>query len=138
VQLDAKVSEYLAIGLTRAGTAGKRPKAVNANDDVVRAERGGERRQRRGQTMAPAQSSGGGGGGGKRKGARPPRPDATALDGFAAGDSPGSRKQQQQAYAEFETLLAEQNEGRAPRPDLPQPARDTKRAIDFTRLRNMQ
>ena len=68
-------------------------------------------------------------------------------DGFAnlmgtvqvwLGDSPGSRKQQQQAYAEFETLLAERNEGRAPRPDLPQPARDTKRAIDFTRLRNLQ
>ena len=45
---------------------------------------------------------------------------------------------EQQAYAEFETLLTDYSEGRAPRPDLPQPPRDTKKAIDFTRLRNMQ
>ena len=106
-------------------------KAANANDELLSSERGGVRQQPREQTMAPEQQRGGGDGRRKAaaKGLPPPRVGVRrAVD-------------EQQAYAEFETLLTDYSEGRAPRPDLPQPARDTgdtKQAIDFTRLRNMQ
>ena len=106
-------------------------KAANANDELLSSERGGVRQQPREQTMAPEQQRGGGDGRRKAaaKGLPPPR-----VGVRRAAD-------EQQAYAEFETLLTDYSEGRAPRPDLPQPARDTgdtKKAIDFTRLRNMQ
>ena len=127
VQLDSKVSDYLALGLTSAA-APARPKAANANDELLSSERGGVRQQRRGQTMAPEQQRGGGDG--RRKAAAEGLPPPRVGVRRAADE--------QQAYAEFETLLTDYSEGRAPRPDLPQPARDTKKAIDFTRLRNMQ
>ena len=127
VQLDSKVSDYLALGLTSAA-APPRPKAANANDELLSSERGGVRQQPRGQTMPPEQQRGGGDG--RRKAAAEGLPPPRVGVRRAADE--------QQAYAEFETLLTDYSEGRAPRPDLPQPARDTKKAIDFTRLRNMQ
>ena len=127
VQLDSKVADYLALGLTSAA-APPRPKAANANDELLSSERGGVRQQQRGQTTAPEQQRAGGN---SRREAAAERPPPPRVGTHRASD-------EHQAYAEFETLLTDYSEGRAPRPDLPQPARDTKKAIDFTRLRNMQ
>jgi len=62
------VADYLALGLTSAA-APPRPKAANANDELLSSERGGARSQRRGQPTAPGQQPGQQrrGGAGRRK-----------------------------------------------------------------------
>ena len=134
VQLDTKVQEYLALGSAssssspslRAGAAAarnqKRVRTVNANDEIVGAERGGQRPSATPTTRSP------------RAAAQLARQGASRA---ATAEATGPlRASDEQTYAEFDELLAQRE--RPQRANEPLPARDSKRVVEFRRLRNMQ
>ena len=125
LQMDRKVADYLASG-GRLGHGGRtsrgsrrQTRTVNANDDLVVTELGGR------STTAREYDA---------KSAR--RVARAAADGedFDIAPPPSAKQQ----YQEFEKLLAQRDDtARATRPGEPKPERDTKRAVDRRRLRNL-
>ena len=115
--MDRKVAEYLASGDGGMGRSRVR-RPVNPNDDIARSERGGR--------AAPTGTY-------DANAARRVARAATSEEDYSQPLSKSSAKEQ---YSEFDKLLAQREEP-WPSPSDPKPDRDTKRAVDARRLRNL-